>query len=210
LWQVTLTFAKAQFTVTIIEYHNFTVILAIQFGDNEMKVETLKEYIKECFHLLIDQDGNLFECPLVDDKLYNERKLHEICINHRLAMHFENVIAPRLNSEKYYVDIEFNREGINYKQLRSNGQKDLVRPDIIIHNRHSGDKKKNFLVVECKKEDASDQDKKKDLKKLKGFITNQEYQYKFGLQVIYGRQPKGTLMYEKEGGIVKESIDSQF
>lgn len=174
-------------------------------------MEDLKKYILECFNLLISQDGNLFECPLVTDSPYEkeERKLHEVCINHRLAMHFENVIAPILKPEKYYVDIEFNREGIHFKSLEYNGQKYLVRPDIIIHNRRSGGEKENFLVVECKKEDASNEGKEKDLVKLEHFITDPKYQYKFGLQVIYGTQQlRGTILYENEGVIVKENINS--
>ena len=167
----------------------------------------LKNDILHCFDQLINRDGNLFECPLEIDAPYDERKLHEVCINHRLATHFENAIVPKLKPEKYYVDIEFNREGINFKQLQYNGQENRVRPDIIIHNRRSGDKKKNFLVVECKKEDAPESDKIKDLAKLEAFITDQKYQYKFGLQVIYSRhQVRGTLVYEDKGDIVKEDL----
>ena len=184
----------------------FAAALGAQFGENEMK--NLKNDILNCFDLLINQDGNLFECPLEVDAPYDERKLHEVCINHRLAKHFENVIAPKLNSEKYYVDIEFNREGINFKKLEYNGQEDRVRPDIIIHNRRSGDKKKNFLVIECKKEDAPESDKRKDLAKLEAFITDQKYQYEFGLQVIYGRQQvRGTLIYKDKEAIVKENLE---
>ena len=124
-------------------------------------------------------------------------------------MHFENVIVSKLKPEKYYVDIEFNREGINFKKRGYEGQGDTVRPDIIIHNRHSWEKKKNFLVVECKKEDALKQDKKKDFAKLEAFITNQKYQYKFGLQVIYGKKKiRGILIYKDKEDIIKENIES--
>ena len=171
-------------------------------------MKDLKRCILNCFGLLITQDGSLFECPLVVDAPYDERKLHEVCINHRLAMHFENVIVSKLKPEKYYVDIEFNREGINFKELEYNGQEDRVRPDIIIHNRRSGDKKKNFLVVECKKEDAPEPDKTKDLAKLEAFITDQKYQYEFGLQVIYGwQQVRGTFIHKDKGAIVKENLE---
>ena len=179
--------------------------LAYQFGENEL--EDLKNDILDCFDLLIDQDGNLFECPLEIDAPYDERKLHEVCINHRLAVHFENLICLKLKDDKYYVDIEFNREGINFKELNYKGQEDLVRPDIIIHNRRSGDNKKNFLVVECKKEDAPELKINDDLRKLEAFITDKKYDYEFGLQVIYGNhQIRGTLLYEYKGNILKEEL----
>jgi len=59
---------------------------------------------------------------------------------------------------KLFVDIEFNREGGDFKNVEIKGKDKTVRPDIIIHNRETGDKKKNLLVVECKKIGASDSD----------------------------------------------------
>ena len=170
-------------------------------------MEKLINDILDCFDLLVNQDGNLFECPLEIDAPYDEHKLHEVCINHRLAVHFENLICPKLLHEKYYVDIEFNREGINFKELDYKGQDDTVRPDIIIHNRRSGENKKNFLVVECKKEDAPEQKKNDDFRKLEAFITDKKYEYKFSLQVIYGNQQvRGTLLYKDKGNIIKEDL----
>lgn len=170
-------------------------------------MEELKKDIRACFNLLITQDGNLFECPLEIGAPYDERKLHEVCINHRLAVHFETIISPKLKNDKYYVDIEFNREGINFKELNYKGEEDRVRPDIVIHNRRSGKEKKNLLVVECKKEDAPEKDKNDDLRKLEAFITDSKYQYKFGLMVIYGKNHvNGMLLYKNNGEIIKEDI----
>lgn len=176
-----------------------------QPGDDKM--ENLINDILDCFALLLEKDGNLFECPLEINAPYDERKLHEVCINHRLAVHFENLICPKIEGERFYVDIEFNREGINFKELDYKGQEDRVRPDIIIHNRRSGDNKNNFLVVECKKEDAPDQKKNDDLRKLEAFIRDKKYKYKFGLQVIYGNHEiKSTLLFEDNGTIIKQEL----
>lgn len=172
------------------------------------RMEKLKSGILSCFDLLIKQDSNLFENPLEIEAPYDVRKLHEVCINHRLATYFENIILPDLKPEKYYVDIEFNREGINFKKLRHNGQEDLVRPDVIIHNRRSGAEKKNLLVVECKKENAPESQKTNDMKKLEAFITDKNYSYNFGLQVIYGKQKiKGILVYLNNSEIVKVALN---
>ena len=145
--------------------------------------------IQNAFAKLKEEDGSLFGCPIEVEAPYDSRKLHEVCINHRLANHLEDSILPLLsgNGEKYFVDIEFNREGMNYKETEIEGQKELVRPDIIIHNRKSGDRKNNFLVVECKKADAKDCEKEYDTKKIIALLADGKYSYKFGLQVIYSK-----------------------
>jgi hypothetical protein len=165
--------------------------------------------IQNSFSKLKEEDGSLFECPIEIEALYDSRKLHEVCINHRLANHLEDSILPLLlrNGEKYFVDIEFNREGINYKDTQIEGKKKRVRPDIIIHNRKSGDRKNNFLVVECKKNDAEDHEKECDTEKIKALLADEKYSYKFGLQVIYSKtEIRGTLFFTDNGAIVKVPI----
>lgn len=91
---------------------------------------------------------------------------------------------------------------------KSLGEKKRVRPDIIIHNRKSGnDEKKNFLVVECKKSGTSRAEIADDRKKIRVFMDDKKYQYTFGLQVIYGKyQIKGTLFYRNGHAIEAEEI----
>jgi hypothetical protein len=171
---------------------------------NQEMIEKVCAAIQKAFSRLKEEDGSLFECPIEVEAPYDSRKLHEVCINHRLANHFEDFILPLLSGdgEKYFVDIEFNREGINYKDAQVEGKEERVRPDIIIHNRKSGDGKRNFLVVECKKDDASDKEKTDDTKKIIALLTDERYFYKLGLQVIYGRTKiEGTLFYLDNGSI---------
>ena len=165
--------------------------------------------IQNAFAKLKEEDGSLFEWPIEVEAPYDSRKLHEVCINHRLANHLEDSILPLLlrNGEKYFVDIEFNREGKNFKDTDVEGQKERVRPDIIIHNRKSGDGKRNFLVVECKKDDAEDDEKDYDTKKIKALLVDDKYSYQFGLQVIYSKtEIKGTLFFKDNGAIVGVAI----
>jgi hypothetical protein len=165
--------------------------------------------IQDAFSRLKEEDGSLFECPIEVEAPYDSRKLHEVCINHRLANHLEDSILPLLtgDGEKYFVDIEFNREGINYKETQIEGKKERVRPDIIIHNRKSGDRKKNFLVVECKRDDAEDDEKDYDTKKIKALLADDKYSYQFGLQVIYSKtEIKGTLFFIDNGAFAEVTI----
>ena len=84
--------------------------------DQEM-IRKISAAVKNAFSRLKEEDGSLFECPIEVEAPYDSRKLHEVCINHRLANHLEDSILPLLsgNGEEYFVDIEFNREGINYQ-----------------------------------------------------------------------------------------------
>ena len=103
--------------------------------------QQLIKLIRKAFTELKSKEGYLFDCSIEENVEYDARKLHEVCLNHKLANYLEKLILPILQeeNEKFFVDIEFNREGLNNK---------FVRPDIIIHNRKSGDEKHNFLVME--------------------------------------------------------------
>jgi hypothetical protein len=165
--------------------------------------------ISAAFTKLKQKDGCLFEIPIEKNSEYKLRKLHEVCINHKLANYLEEFFfeAAELNRDQFFVDIEFNREGTNYKELEYDDESGRVRPDIIIHNRKSGDDKKNIIVVECKKAPVNDQDLNKDISKLKAFLTDEKYLYDFGLQVTYSStNVSGQLYYKNEGQILDMKI----
>lgn len=171
--------------------------------------DQIREALLRAFSILKSEDGYLFDCPIEENFSYDSRKLHEVCINHKLANYLEDAILPILNenNKKYFVDIEFNREGVNRKRLDYNGQEQIVRPDIIIHNRKTGPEKANFLVIECKKEGTAREEIADDRKKIKAFMENKRYKYNIGLQVIYGKdQIKGTLFYRNGQDIENEEI----
>lgn len=157
---------------------------------------------------LKQNDGDLFGMPIEEAPTTDPRKLHEVCINHKLAEYLAAEILPLIdNSQKMFVDIEFNREGGNFKQLEIDGKIDTVRPDIVIHNRKSNGDKFNLLVVECKKSGASNDELQKDVKKIKALIGDSRYEYHFGLQVIYGSPTvNGKIFYQENGFIKEESI----
>lgn len=91
--------------------------------------------------------------------------------------------------------------------MRYDGQEKRVRPDIIIHNRKSGDRKRNFLIVECKKDSASNDKKDEDVKKIEAFLTDERYKYQFGLQTVYSNQSiTGKLFYLENQQIKSRDI----
>ena len=170
--------------------------------------DQVREAVLRSFRRLMDEDGYLFDCPIEKRSSYDARKLHEVCINHRLANHLEKDIIPifRLN-EAIFVDIEFNREGVDLKNTSINGEDKTVRPDIIIHNRKTGHEKVNLLVVEGKKEGASEDDISKDRRKIVALMMDERYEYSFGLQVIYGRDGvKGKLFFKSATSIISEVV----
>jgi hypothetical protein len=172
----------------------------------------IKQAVLRAFSRLKRDDGSLFDCKIEEEFGYDSRKLHEVCINHKLAIYLGNEILP-INSgadQKYFVDIEFNREGINKKKIIvCKGKELVVRPDIIIHNRKSGKQKKNFLIVECKMKGAQHSEIEYDEKKIRAFMENDKYKYSFGLQVVYGKgEIKGTLFYKNGQAIEREAIIS--
>lgn len=164
--------------------------------------------VRQSLDRLLQEDGSLFECPIEEGPPYDARKLHEVCINHSLANHLQQAILPLFRFEdKMFVDIEFNREGINSKDVMIDGRKELVRPDIIVHNRRSGKDKQNLLVVECKKKGAPPEDVVWDKKKIQAMMKDERYLYSYGLQVVYAKeQTEVTLFFKLDGDIMSERI----
>ena len=187
--------------------------------------EKLCASIREAFDLLEDLDRSLFdaaedaipEAGLDPDTIriiapeFGPRKLHEVCLNHRLAIHLSARIAAAQIIEdfddKMYVDIEFTRLGLEAKVLTVNGQDKVVRPDIIVHDRNDNPVDGNFLVVECKKAGCQQQLLDNDAEKIRAFMNDGRYKYKFGLQVIYKPgQPTGTLFYRDNENQIQTMI----
>ncbi len=169
----------------------------------------LIEVIKSACHDLLVKDGILFSCKIEEDFPYDSRKLHEVCINHRLAKYLETRFIEQFpDEENLFCDIEFNREGIEKKELSYKGNVKVVRPDIIMHNRRSDHSKRNVLVVECKKIGAADSDLTDDKEKIKAFMIEPNYQYSFGLQVIYGAyEIKGSFFWEENEEIFEVELN---
>ncbi len=174
------------------------ISLNLALSQKGIKMDNIINAIQKALGKLKEEDGVLFQCPQEVEAGYDQRKLHEVCINHKLAIHLEHFlfqVMPNVDNH-LFTDIEFNREGINLKNMNYNGQDKLVRPDIIIHNRKSGEAKENILVVECKKEPVSKHDLNYDTFKIEAFLKDPKYKYKYGLQVLYSEAGvSGTFFY---------------
>jgi hypothetical protein len=171
---------------------------------NIPNLESIASAVTRSLKQLIKRDGMLFEAPIEKHASYDERKLHEVCINHKLAEYLAVEILPLVSEDHFFVDIEFNREGVDFKNIKIGQRVERVRPDIIIHNRRSGRAKANLLVVECKKSGSYPGEIAYDRKKIAALMTDRRYDYHFGLQVIYGRSPvRTTLFYKPQEGIIR-------
>jgi hypothetical protein len=113
----------------------------------------------------------------------------EWTIAHRLAVYLEQEIPG------WHVDCEYNRQGSGrYPKRMSN--KDLVRPDIILHCRDKVETAHNLLVVEVKKREA-DSDLGKACEYTKPPEGGRRFQYQFGLALSV--IPNPTLHWFADG-----------
>lgn len=138
-----------------------------------------------------------------DKELLQNRTLHEDCINHRLAYYIERYLE--FYDEKYNVDVQFNRNGENKKELPGNikNESGYIRPDIIVHTRMKKlEKYQNYIVIEAK----ISKDSKEDEDVVKRFIGYKEYEYKVGVTVNYNKfNPiKATLYYKNNNNEIKQ------
>lgn len=135
-----------------------------------MTFEQLKQIIDDSIEELKIKDAYLLEHDL------NERS-----ISHKLSCY----IGKRIDG--WDVDAEYNRNMNDQKRL-SPTDKHGVMPDIIIHkrgkNNDNGIEDNNLLVVEVKKT-PNEKQKKNDISKLKRFIKNRPYCYKFGAFIAF-------------------------
>lgn len=175
------------------------------------ELNDLKAILKSSFIDLIKNDDDLIhltdnnqpdEALLHDTE--HERKLHEVCINHRLAIYLENHVKHLGNG--YKADIEYNRYYSNFKYVKIDDKPQIRRPDIIVHTRAEKNQyQQHYLVIEAKKDKVDP----KDEKTIISFIKEPKYRYKFGLTVVYYdfNPIKGKLYYIDEGILVTEALE---
>jgi|GEM_PF-1179285 len=182
----------------------------------DIQIEFIKKIISDSLKQLIEYDSDIFnmdlEIEMAQEVSENakklNRKLHETCISHRFAHYLENELLET-DYEGYNVDIEYNRFYGNLKMLNTIEGQLSVRPDIIIHTRVDDNfDPQHLLVVEAKKEAVSN----RDVNKVKGFISDYNYNYVFGLTVSYcsdETQILATLYYFNGIDIVNENISEE-
>ena len=80
---------------------------------------------------------------LVRDKILFGIKVSEWAVAHRLAVYLEREIPG------WDVDCEYNRQGPDGEK-KANDSGNIVRPDILIHQRTKEEEGDNLLVIELK------------------------------------------------------------
>ena len=126
----------------------------------------LHESILEALKILIELDKDLIKTQPKEE-----------CINHKLAQYLETVLKERNLLGTCSVDMEYNKYKKDEKKA-SNGRH--IRPDIIAHERKSGNTN-NLIVIEAKK----DNDRKEDREKVCDLVDSLDYQYAVGAVISY-------------------------
>lgn len=178
----------------------------------KQQIKSIKSILEKSIDQLIANDSDIFDMKIVppsnmspEENALN-RKLHEITINHRLAFYLEiNIRKTKLKA--YKVDIEYNRFYDHLKNLQTEGELLTVRPDIIIHTRLDDEiEQQHYLVVEAKKGQIT----QGDIGKIKGFISDSNYFYLFGLTISYCLSSTlvlANLYYSNGIEIINEEIN---
>jgi hypothetical protein len=166
---------------------------------NETDIEFAINLCKSAILRLVENDSDIFDSDeefegyfsTTEDVHILNRKLHEVTITHRLAVYLEEYLRDT-PLQNHSVDLEYNRFYNQPKDVETFEGHRTVRPDIIIHTRTNkkGDPQ-HYLVVEAKKEEISDHDRNKIL----GFLSDERYNYQFGLTVSYCIAPDHVQAY---------------
>ncbi len=148
----------------------------------------------------------------VESRYYlgKSRRLHEICLNHRLALYIELLIS--ISRIKFKVDIEYNRNYNSPKIVQYRTGAALIRPDILIHTRanQSPNAINNFMIIETKKDINS----ARDTDKIEAMMKDENYEYHVGVRIKYGSlgpDTKVVMYYSLDGiNISSRLIDIDF
>lgn len=149
-----------------------------------MIFEELKQILQQAIDKLYKKDSYLFE-----------GKVSERAISHKLACYITELAPKKKKNSGWHVDAEYNRNVEAPKTLRLNGQETCVVPDILIHRRGLNNEEdtidNNLLVIEIKK-NAKRSGQEKDIEKIKAFINDNPYNYKYGLFINFKPGAKAT------------------
>jgi hypothetical protein len=131
-----------------------------------MEMNELQESVVGALRMLVEFDNDLIKTQPKEE-----------CINHRFARCLERVLSDKGLLDMCDVDIEYDKymEG---EKKGSDGRN--IRPDILIHERRSGDRN-NLMVIEAKK----GYETKKDRNKVIDLVSSDKYRYSMGAVVSY-------------------------
>jgi hypothetical protein len=123
---------------------------------------------------------------LEEDRFLLVNNVNERSISHKLAEHLQ------VQFSEWHVDCEYNRNHESIKTLKrempnmsaDDTEAQTVYPDIIVHHR---DTDQNLLVIEIKKSSNPD-NRNRDLKKLRSFISQLRYTYAAFIEFATGTE----------------------
>ena len=144
----------------------------------------------------------------VKDKYLIDNDIHERSMTHKLAIYLEELF------KEYDVDCEYNKniseskkihdiesEIQKIRKIEKDEYKDsvVVFPDITIHKR--GNKLKNLLVIEVKKDNAIKNNKEEiDILKLKAY-TSKGLNYRYGIYINLKNSREKVVIKKFENGV---------
>ena len=129
-------------------------------------MDEYQECIIQALKLLVQNDADLIDTQPKEE-----------CINHKLAQYLESMLHEKNLLGNCCVDIEYNKYKEDEKKT-SNGRN--IRPDIIAHERKSGNRN-NLIVIEAKK----NYDAKGDRDKVTDLVNSEDYHYAVGAVISY-------------------------
>lgn len=178
----------------------------------DQQIEFIKDILTSSIDELISNDSDIFNIDEVmpqqisPDARHLNRQLHETTINHRLAVYIEKSLSET-ELEFYNIDIEYNRYFGNLKILNTVEGYLSVRPDILVHSRIDDQvEQQHYLIIEAKKGAISQH----DINKIQGFISDENYNYLFGMAISYCHSDEvvlADLYYYNGREIMRENID---
>lgn len=143
--------------------------------------QTLERLIKTALDKVYKEQPNLIKTNSSNDELVHN---NERAIVFRFGHYLIELIRQESSLTDYVVDVEYNRLGYEIKRLIANNVVEYIYPDLIVHKRV---KKDNLLVIEFKTWWNSNQTE--DEAKIRKLIDpNGEYNYKYGLLVLLGKE----------------------
>lgn len=129
------------------------------------------------------------------DRFLITNNTEERAITHKFAEYIQGLFP------EWHVDCEYNRRG--QSMPKSILGQHTTYPDIIIHLRNTND---NLLVVEAKSIHSDDHCDQNDKGKIKSFIEEGKYQYRFGLWICFHDDLNNTRLdwYRNDNGTCRE------
>lgn len=167
--------------------------------------------LRNAIQELIIHDSDIFDIELVEPPILSEdarilnRELHEVAINHRLAVYIEREIQKLPHLQHYKVDIEYNR--YYEEEKRAEGVEGAIRPDILVHTRMNRNyDPQHLIVIEAKKHIIS----RDDDAKVRALMNDPKYNYMFGFTISYCHHANfilGKLYYKNENGLINTDLN---